>query len=696
MDRNLIQNEHEPSVWQTFFRPTHCARPSVTLVATHLAGKPEVPDQHVHLQNRRIKSGTSRLRVNFLRLNSQGEDSRSPPIFPSFEYSFNHSEENKEMSIIKTRTEINRPLTLTAAVNSTALGRDCWEKFSPPTIKQNKSILPANMYDLITEMEEGGQPENVFQIKKSLELNKVFKPEDWVVPNENQMLHVQTQNKSIFSNVLPLTRGLPYLRPTVPFGLSASAMLFRRYKKQEPSIDSTMKSKINSQENNEKDTQVLNKSSISLAKSELANLIVKTLTMNLPQDVESISKHRTVDNDSKNIEIEQRKEHIKENKELQSAIDMENDNHKKDFEAFSRIVQVHDCEAETSSCYYSSEVSDQEAGHQVDSEKDSDEEYSDEEEDGGRYSDTSGSLSDFESDTESYDASSEYETDSEVESDNESWASDLKDPIPVCKNDIVSFILGQGSDATGGKDSGFDEGDETSIDEMSKKQDHFNDDHLWQSLLKSGDPYNPINGWKCYPSSQFHSKDNSNRKATIDNSDKQLQMLETELQNSLIDVTRENDFQPNINFATSCEPNNDIAPKSVATSCAVFKCLINTCASASNEPKLNSEVNKYKSDYTNAAIVGGIMNFSKSCFKNCRKQNVKNTKRVSFSCNDVSSFENPEWCDDYRETRKPYWESFARDRCRFRKRIQEISDSISYCFDPDHRKKMMDKLKVNV
>ncbi|XP_063292309.1 protein phosphatase 1 regulatory subunit 15B-like [Pelobates fuscus] len=66
-------------------------------------------------------------------------------------------------------------------------------------------------------------------------------------------------------------------------------------------------------------------------------------------------------------------------------------------------------------------------------------------------------------------------------------------------------------------------------------------------------------------------------------------------------------------------------------------------------------------------------------------------KRVRFSP-DVSIHCMVTWSYAHRMARKGPWEEYARDRCRFKKRISETGDAISYCLTPHHRQKIWDFL----
>ncbi|KAM8867512.1 protein phosphatase 1 regulatory subunit 15B [Synchiropus picturatus] len=64
-----------------------------------------------------------------------------------------------------------------------------------------------------------------------------------------------------------------------------------------------------------------------------------------------------------------------------------------------------------------------------------------------------------------------------------------------------------------------------------------------------------------------------------------------------------------------------------------------------------------------------------------RSKSTRTTKKVHF-CEDVEEF----FAGSIEEDRKGPWEELARDRHRFLRRCQEVELSISYCFQPQHRK----------
>lgn len=70
------------------------------------------------------------------------------------------------------------------------------------------------------------------------------------------------------------------------------------------------------------------------------------------------------------------------------------------------------------------------------------------------------------------------------------------------------------------------------------------------------------------------------------------------------------------------------------------------------------------------------------------KQNENpGVKKVRFSSN-VTVHRMVTWSYAYRMSRKGPWEEYARDHCRFQKRIAEAEAAIGFCLQPDHREKI--------
>lgn len=72
--------------------------------------------------------------------------------------------------------------------------------------------------------------------------------------------------------------------------------------------------------------------------------------------------------------------------------------------------------------------------------------------------------------------------------------------------------------------------------------------------------------------------------------------------------------------------------------------------------------------------------------ENSQDQRSKVFKEVRFS-DDVKVHRMIAWDYAYRAARKGPWEQYARDRCRFQRRIKETECAIGYCFLPQYREK---------
>uniref|UniRef100_A0A3Q3B7P2 Protein phosphatase 1 regulatory subunit 15A/B C-terminal domain-containing protein n=1 Tax=Kryptolebias marmoratus TaxID=37003 RepID=A0A3Q3B7P2_KRYMA len=62
-------------------------------------------------------------------------------------------------------------------------------------------------------------------------------------------------------------------------------------------------------------------------------------------------------------------------------------------------------------------------------------------------------------------------------------------------------------------------------------------------------------------------------------------------------------------------------------------------------------------------------------------------------CDDVDEFFAS--CGEEEEDRRGPWEELARDRCRFLRRCEEVEQSIGYCLDPQHRRRVFQRLNKN-
>lgn len=63
-------------------------------------------------------------------------------------------------------------------------------------------------------------------------------------------------------------------------------------------------------------------------------------------------------------------------------------------------------------------------------------------------------------------------------------------------------------------------------------------------------------------------------------------------------------------------------------------------------------------------------------------------------CDDVDEFFASCGEEEEEEDRRGPWEELARDRCRFLRRCEEVEQSIGYCLQPQHRRRILQKLGV--
>jgi len=72
-----------------------------------------------------------------------------------------------------------------------------------------------------------------------------------------------------------------------------------------------------------------------------------------------------------------------------------------------------------------------------------------------------------------------------------------------------------------------------------------------------------------------------------------------------------------------------------------------------------------------------------------------NCVQVRFSSEapvEIVSSKDEEWSADYRAARVGPWEVLARDRTRFMKRIEQTEQTMSWIFEPQHRRKILSRL----
>ncbi|KAG8451013.1 hypothetical protein GDO86_003336 [Hymenochirus boettgeri] len=275
--------------------------------------------------------------------------------------------------------------------------------------------------------------------------------------------------------------------------------------------------------------------------------------------------------------------------------------------------------------------------------------------------------------------------------------SDLEDmPVstrPVCANKHISYILGvpnsdEDDDLSSwteddhcNKDDGFDS--EGSLSETDEITENLEEGDLWK-FFNSPDPYNPQNftatihtGAAAEQSSVY--VENENTQTDDDESWCDSDINASSDSEDECSVDKEENLKLWNAFVMSNDPYNLLC----------FKAPVNTA-----ENKSRGSICKNKELCENPQY---SKNMSPSCVEDSplltdsyllplQNSSARLKKKVTF-LDKVT-----EYYVCIEEERKGPWEEFARDRCRFHRRIQEIEDAIGHCFTSHHRRMVWDRI----